>query len=183
MFCQKIHSTLSLVWWIMFNARCLVSCHLFSLNSLHNFAPLLPNFTNIYTGRSGKYRNYSGNKADSLRKCYGLFITDRETCLPYDLRESLVATLRKVESIFIRYISLQYHQYVQILYLVVTIGDSVLSQALFAFMKVKQICMSICIHPYIRYTSGFILLKTKDLKNLYIVTQKMPNKKTVKKFP
>ena len=61
--------------------------------------------------------------------------------------------------------------------------DSVLSQALFVFMRVKQIYMSIYIHPYIRYTSGFILLKTKDLKNLYIVTQKMPNKKTVKKFP
>ena len=164
MFCQKIHSTLSLVWWIMFNARCLVSCHLFSLNSLHNFAPLLPNFTNIYTGRSGKYRNYSGNKADSLRKCYGLFITDRETCLPYDLRESLVATLRKVESIFIRYISLQYHQYVQILYLLVAMVDSFLSQILFYRYEGKTNIYKHLYTPVYKVHKWFYPLESKRLK-------------------
>ena len=76
----------------------------------------------------------------------------------------MVARVRKVESIFIRYISLQYHQYVQILCLVVTMVDSVLSQALSAFMKVKTNIHEHLYTPVYKVHKWFYPLENKRSK-------------------
>ena len=82
-FCQEIYFTVSSVWRIMSDVRCFVSCHLFSPNSLYNFAPLLPNVTNIYTGSGGKYISYNGNTTYTLGKLEILLQSEYEPIVPW----------------------------------------------------------------------------------------------------